>query len=392
MMKRLNLAAWAVIWGVFFFISCANAQTYLAGLTANSPAAAATNTAIINAAIQRADNLVALPPGEYYVNSLLMNQSGVRLMGTGEWATTLHFVPTGSATAVAYSGADPGTAIQVAKTNAAAPNILYNSSIEQMAIKTTDTTYTKIAIRIAVASNVKVSHVLVTGFVGGDSVGLQTMGHEQNLFEDVTLGATVPLRISPSPATFGGENFTAGHFVFRDMFLLSAGTPATLPHTDVLIDSGTFLTTVMFEGAQAWVGGKYGLYWVATSNGNGASYQLSFKNVRVEQGGPGAIGFYINFENTTPPQNIYFENCNVNSGYVGWYLRNLQLVELVNSQAAVTQSGGRVVDVAGTYEMEWRNMYTQQTDTANITGFSAGAPYNSVTRPAWILPVSGTWR
>jgi len=378
---------------LFFFFSCAHAQaSYLAGLMANSPAYAAANTKIINAAIQTPNTLVALPPGEYYVNSLLMNQSGVRLMGTGEWATTLHFIPTGSATSVAYSGADPGTAIQVAKTNAAAPNVLNNSSIEQMAIRTTDTTYTKIAIRIVVTNNVKVSHVLVSGFVGGDSVGLQTMGHEQNLFEDVTLGATVPLRISPSPATFGGANYSAGHFVFRDMFLLSGGTPATLPHTDVLIDDGTFLTTVMFEGAQAWVGGKYGLYWVPNSNGNGTSYQLSFKNVRVEQGGTGAIGFYMDFTNIGAPQNIYFENCNVNSGYVGWYLRHLQQVQIVNSQAAVTQSGGRVVDVDTTALMEWRNMWTQQGDVARIAGFPAGGPYLMLMRPYWNLPTSAIWR
>src|SRR5579864_3732235 len=143
-MTKSKLAAWGVIWCAFFFFSSAHAQAYLSGLVANTPAAAAANTRIINTAIETANNLVALPPGEYYINSLLMNQSGVRLMGTGEWATTLHFIPTGSATSVAYSGADPGTAIQVAKTNAAAPTVLNNSSIEQMAIKTTDTTYTKI--------------------------------------------------------------------------------------------------------------------------------------------------------------------------------------------------------------------------------------------------------
>jgi hypothetical protein len=319
-----------------------------------------------------------------------MNQSGVRLVGTGEGATQLIFIPTGSATSVSTSGPDPGTAFQVAKTNSGSLNIAYNGSLEQLTISTTDTTYTKNAIRLVVASNFKLSHVLVTGFYGGDSTGLQTMGHEQNLFEDVTLNASLPLRISPSPATFQGANYSLGHFIFRDLFLQAGTAPATLPNADVLIDSGVFLATMMFEGAQSWVGGKYGLRWVPTANGKGTSFQLSLKNVRVDQGGSGAIGFYLDTTGIIGPQNILFENCYVSSGYIGWYLRHLQYVQIVNSQAPVTQSGGRVVDVAGTQKMEWRNMWTNPTDTASIVGFS-GAPSFSTTRSGYNLPTSGIW-
>lgn len=368
------------------------------GLTANTSGAAGANTAAINAAIQVANSQVVLPPGAFYVNPLLMNANGVSVKGAGPYATQLNFMPTGNVAAPGNNTVDPGTCFQACK--AGGGSILFNASLEDLTINTTDSAFTKNAVRVVETSQFHLRNVLVTNFFGHDTCGLQTMGHELAVVESLYLQACVPLRISPSPTTYSGVNYSADHFVFRDLYLVAgngANAPQTLPNACVLIDDGVFLSTLKFEGSQAWVQGKYGLYWAPTTNGGATSYQLNFKNIRKEQAAaPGsAYMFYIDASGGGggffPIQTLYFENCFGADGFVGWYLRQTQFSHMVNCQAPVTQAGGKVVDVNTCLGMQWTNMWLKSTDSANIAGMTVGSPVLNYTRAGYTLPTSALW-
>jgi len=97
----------------------------------------------------------------------------------------------------------------------------------------------------------------------------------------------------------------------------------------VRIASGVALTNVVFEGTNAWVHGKYGLYWDDTES-KGVSENLSVKNVRME-GGTAHGGEIIHISHNYQLHNLILENIYGCSGGVGGiYLRKCTSVTLQN--------------------------------------------------------------
>jgi hypothetical protein len=173
-----------------------------AGLLTGSGNATANATAIMNAAA--AGNLtVKLPAGTYYVGPMNFTAGGVQIQGEGVFSTILNFVPTGNtASQPGYSTTDPGTCFQFC--TSAGQSIIYNCSLQRLSIQTTDTTYTKAAVRLCETSQFVLQDVLVSNFLGGNSCALQTMGHELADVKRFTASnCCIPIRMSVGLKAYG---------------------------------------------------------------------------------------------------------------------------------------------------------------------------------------------
>ena len=169
-------------------------------LTAGLANAASNAAAIMNAAAQ--NTTAILPPGTYYVGPMIFSVGGFQLQGTGVFSTELIFVPIGNSTVPsATNGVDPGTCIQFC--NLGGQSILFNCSLKNLAIQTADTTFTKCAVRLCETSQFVLQDVLIQTFLGGDSVGVQTMGHELLTVNRLDSQACIPLRISNGLKAYG---------------------------------------------------------------------------------------------------------------------------------------------------------------------------------------------
>lgn len=365
------------------------------------------DTVAIQAAIDDAgrNSVVYFPPPDvsYRVNSLLVNAlSGVKLLGGGPQATILNFHATGNATTVG-SGADPGVCVQFA--NAAGQSIQTQCSMEGISISSNADSFDKVGIRLVESGQFSLKNCTVSGMYGGPvgSVGMQVMGHEFLTVDTLHLTGSVPLRISKPPKAYGSKYYNDG-YGFRNMYLTgpsAAGAPfeaadtVNLPSCCVKIDDDVMPTNLLFDGVQAWVGGKYGLYCVAPTTNFDVQYGWAFHNVRKE-GSYGTLNkmFYLDYtSNTKPPENILFENCLTGeANNTMFYLRNCDTTTMLNCGRVYLLTGGYyIADVATTKAMHWTNMRSFVADNNNLANFSGGSPFNIALRTGWALPNSAVW-
>jgi hypothetical protein len=150
---------------------------------------------------------VKLPAGTFYVGPMNFSVNGCQITGEGIFSTTLIFVPTGNTNAVpGYGTTDPGTCFQVCLN--AGQAIVYNSSLKNLTINCTDTTYTKAAVRLCETSQFVLQDVLIENFFGGDSVGLWTQGHETLSVKRLYSLACIPLRIGRGLKAYATNSLT----------------------------------------------------------------------------------------------------------------------------------------------------------------------------------------
>lgn len=362
------------------------------------------DTAAIQAAIDDvgSNSTVYFPPPDvsYRVNSLLVNAAtGVKLLGGGPQATILNFHATGNATTVG-AGVDPGVCIQFA--NNSGQTVQTYCSMEGISISSNADSFDKVGLRLVETGQFSLKNCSIVGMYGGPvgSVGMQVMGHEFLAVDTMHLTGNVPLRISKPPKSYGSKFYNDG-YSFRNMYLTgpnAAGQPqeaVDLPPCLFLIDDDVMLTNLNFDGAQAWVGGKYGLYCVAPTTNFDVQWGWSLANIRKE-GGYGTLNkmFYIDYtSNTKPAQNIAFINCQSGgANETMFYLRNCDTVSMVNCGRIYLLTGGYyIADVATTKAMHWTNMRSFIADNNNLANFSGGSPFNPAIRTGWALPNSATW-
>lgn len=353
----------------------------------------------INAASTSPSGVVFMTAGSWNMGPALVQSAGVHIVGSGQDATFINFTPTNNVTTPGSGTVDPGTCFQFCQAGGTSGNILYNCSIENLSIASTNTSFTKNGIRFVETSQLVISKVQITGMYGGDSCGLQTMGHELNHIRDIHFEACIPIRVSKSPTSYSSVFYCGDHTRFTNCYLV-AGTatnvgtakyfPATLTSCCVLIDDGVFLSNFGFDGYQAWVGGQYGVYWLQPTSGGSIIYNIYFKNIRKEQGFSSPQMFHIDCTSlgASQPRQILFENCYNTEGYTGWYLRSFVFASMVNCMAPVINSGF-VVDASGLLGMQWVCMYCQAAD-ANSMGGLVG-PFNASYYTGYTLPFSGEW-
>jgi len=273
------------------------------------------DTAAIQAAINASAGFrsVYFPSGTYKVTSqITIANDRVMLHGDGS-ASKILFVPTANAVCFLF---DKGSTSSVQNT------------IRDLTFYSTDTTYTKTAIKLVDVSQCIVENVRTISphWYGNGSIFLHVLGRDSTTVTSVSAFADKPIRISPIPAPHVAAGIGIDHFHFSDCYLGNTVSANPL----ITIDDGVSLTHTTFDGYQAWVGGNYGLYWNDTTSA-GVSIGLHIENARWEQ--PFATGGYMLYINRTAAylEQLNFSNCYIGAASVnGAYLRTVRYFDVNN--------------------------------------------------------------
>jgi hypothetical protein len=291
------------------------------------------NTADDTAAIQAAIDSVAgqigiyFPDGDYKITSkILVNKDRVMFCGNGN-SSRINFVPTADGICFELDKG-PGAVFSVVQ-----------CTLKDIAFYSTDTTYSKTALRLVDVSELIVDNVQTISphWRGGasGSIFAHILSRDTSSFKNLNVFADRPIVISPDPdASIIGID----HFNFHNCYL---GNVFGSAYPLIEIEEGVIVTQLTFTGYQAWVGGAGGFKWVDTTTA-AACNQLTFENVR--------------YESNNDPNNAYMIEIN-RSGAAG----NLQNFSIVNGQTNLT-----------------KGFYLRRVLNANIENFW----YNDSTREA----------
>lgn len=317
------------------------------------------DTSAIQAAINlfsAGSGLVTFTAGSFVVTSVItVAQDRMHIEGQGIYATQILFAPTANATCFLFS---------------AGLNSLYQCSLKNLSFYSSDSTYIKTAISLndirefaLVDVEVGGSIVAVPGSVfwsdsTNSSRALYTTGREALSAQRFKAYADKPIVLGPN------TNFApidTDHFHFQDCFLAAANNPC------VTALDGVQLSNITFDGYQTWNLGTHGFYWVATIAAQ-ASYNLSFNNVRTEQGlDASAYSFYIS-DTTNAIYNVSINNCRLDSARNGVYAR--AVVDLTISDGVFGGTAGTTaLNVDATVNgINLSNFYAAANSAATMTG------------------------
>lgn len=350
------------------------------------PTGVADSFAAIQAAIDVAAEMAAgvggfvvFPEGTFRcTDELLVASNRVHLRGAGMYATRIVFDPAANGTLLTY---DRGASQSV------------QCSLADLTLWSDDATYVKTALDVYDTVQFTCRNVVISGSIvtagtqywsdGTDaSIGLRARGREFGIFRNLFISADRPLLLSPNPNI---SVIGADHFHFTDIYLIANANPC------VEVEDGVVLSNVTFDGAQPWVKGTHGLYWVDASNAN-VSFAVSLKNVRTEQG-TSAAADSIHIDLTgSPLQSLLVENSYLDNARDGIYLRGVETITLDNAYA--TGGVGRTnldITFTATVQLELVNSYAFVGGTVTLTNavLVRGSPFNA---NEVVIPKSALYR
>ena len=272
-------------------------------------------------AINRAINSSPLLPGVSVrlsgtfncQTTIHVNRHRVKLLGDGMYATQLTFNPTTPMALFKFEHPDKSVIVQCAIRDL---SLLAGGAFEDK------NRVQKTGIQIVDADIVEIRNIAIHNWGGNQSIGLHVQGRELVFVENITILADQPILIDKNP---GLEWISIDHSTFRNTYLL----PMNPEGASVTIASGVALHNVVFDGTNAWVGGKYGLYWDDTET-KGVSINLSVKNVRMENGDTHG-GEMIHISHNYNLMNLILENIyGCGGGVGGIFLRKCTSATLQN--------------------------------------------------------------
>lgn len=274
------------------------------------------DTAAIQAAIDSQAGFLSVyfPAGVYKVTSqITISDDRVMLYGDGV-ATRILFNPTANAVCFLF---DKGSTRSV------------QNVIRDLAFYSTDTTYTKTAIKLVDVTQTTIENVqsIFPHWYGNGSVFLHILGRDSTKINKLNCFADKPILISPIPAPHIPDGIGIDHFHFSDIYLGNTVSANPL----ITIEDGVFVSDVTFDGYQAWVGGSHGLYWSDTTTSI-ISHSLTIDNVRWEQ--PSALGGWTVYISRTGAANA-LQSLNIKNMYCapecnGVYMRKCDYFVLGN--------------------------------------------------------------
>jgi len=313
-------------------------------------------------------------PIQNAINSLSDTIGGVLLLDVGTYKTTSGLVirndriwirgKGGRVSIIQFQPTAAGTAITFEKIVNVAEYIIFQGGIEGVGFYSSDSTYKKIALDLVNTSQFNISDIYVAGTVlvgdtyfwsGDNSIGIQYRGREMCTTKKTQITADSPIVIANNP-NGGTSNLDNDHHHFEDCYLLANGQPV------VTVNSGVKITNMSWNGYQSWTLGTYGLYWSDTTSTD-VSYNISFSNLRPEQGDASSYNIYI--AHNTGLQNLSFNNCNFDLIRKGIYLRKILYPVMQSCQYAGTDDA---LNIDGSVvQMSIKGCYWQNAATATIT-------------------------
>jgi hypothetical protein len=338
----------------------------------------ADDTAAIQAAIDSVSGPVCvyIPSGVYKITSTInITKDRVMIYGDGR-ATRLNFVPTANDVLFNY---DHGTLST------------FQHTMRDITFYSTDTTYTKTALRLVDISSCVFAnvHTMFPHWFGNGSIFLNICGRDSTSFTDMLIFADKPIVINPIPAPHSATGIGCDQMNFANIYLGTSGSANPL----ITIENATAgrilpITSVSFTGYQAWVGGSYGLYWVDPYTTADSLY-LKLENVRHEQG-VGSTGYtiYLDSSRIGNMQNLVIDQMQTPLEYNGLFLRKVVNGRLQN--ITFTQGTGKTaIDVDSTcVNLDYNLDIPSNLATITLNGLQQGGRYKQSGNFVFLTPNS----
>lgn len=287
-----------------------------------------------------------------FTDTLIINQSYVRLVGYGAYVSNLNFVPA--------SGGKPAILI-----SAGASIISYNA-VKDLRILSTDTTLAKTAIKATDTSYLVIDTVVIgpsNGFMGGGaSVGIHLQGREVTriIHSLIYVLDGIPLLIDNNPnSNLDSDLLHVEDFVFVGDQTLGTSQPV------IKIAASVHLTSNVIENGSLIFGGD-GIQWIDSGAVQNSAI-LQIRNVRREQERTaGTWLVYIDHSNTLRQLDIQGMSGGANSTN-GIFLRDVTNVTIKQFLFLNTAGVGLNVDGASVNHVILDNNYFIGGSTLTMT-------------------------
>lgn len=322
---------------------------------------------------------IYFPKGRYLITSTItIDQDRINLVGEGVWVTEIQFEPSANDICFFFGKGGEGT------TNAGA---ISQCSLREMSFRSTNLTYKKTALELKDISLFRCDNVVIGGstrWLGNGSIGVRIRGREASSFSNMYVQTNRPFSFAQN------TNFPTiclDHFNFHNMYTACRGhleSPAVLGESNFFFEPGVNFSNISFTGYQAWLRGRYGLYYDnSVTAAAGQSYNMNIQNVRWE-GDFGVddtgYGFYFSHGATSTVDNITIQNVRMGEIGNGYYFRKFVGVTLMNN--VWSRTTGEVLNIdstVGTEFVQIINCFWQTGSTASIG--TAFAPISGVIAP-----------
>lgn len=298
-------------------------------------------------ALSSGSGSVLFPPGTYKVtDTISISQNEVHVRGVGRGASTILFVPTSAKSCFKF--------FKVGLT-------IDRCTLSNLRFNSTDTTYKKVAVELRDISDMHVHDINVFTFSGAQSVGIKILGREVSKLDKLTIFADIPIQLSVNP----NSGISCNELKFSNTYLRCVDNTQAC----VLVDDAVYISGMIWEGFNSWVGGKYGFYWNNTT-GADSSFPLIFRNIWKEQG-PDATGytFYISQTGGGSPnaKQLIFDGVTADSACKGFYLRGVRYVTWNNCLYPSNNKEALNVD-STVINMTMNQFFAEDGSTATLTG------------------------
>jgi hypothetical protein len=321
--------------------------------------------AIVDAALVR--GTVFVPAGTYKItSSLTISTHRTRIQGMGKQASIINFVPKTTASCFRFSTGIDAELVQC--------------SIRGIGFSSTDTTSKKTAIELVDTTELRIDDVAIYPWTGSNSIGLWLRGRELTHASDISIHADQPIKISPNP----NSSISCDHLHVQDAYLIPLST-----NPCILVDDGVNVTSMTWDGQQAWVGGTYGIYWKNTVSPIASQY-LRFANVRREQAALAAGQAFFIASSKGQIQSVVIDDVGLDVAQNGIYLRGVLYASLRNVNYPSSSMEALNVD-STVHELAVHNCQWQTGATASTGGMTEvwGIRSKSGPRP---LPSTGSFQ
>ena len=251
-----------------------------------------------------------IPPGNWLLSATATyTGQRINLEGAAITASSIWFDPASADVALELNNPSSGGCFQ--------------SSIRRLMFSSTNSV-DKTAIKFVNVANCQIEDIGISqsGWLGDNSIGIQTEGRQLVEINRATIGCARPLVCSPN-ATHPA--LAVDHFLISNCELV--GTSAAHPVIE-------FEDGVSFAQTKIWntgvIGGGDGIRWVNTTSA-AAGFSLDIYNVRTEQGkDPAAYSIRLD-SSSGSLQSMTIHGCRLDSARNGIYLRNALAVTLIDT-------------------------------------------------------------
>jgi hypothetical protein len=254
----------------------------------------------LNAAMYRC---LILPAGQTLITAGAVNpitQSNISIIGYGSGATRILVTGTGI-------GLQVGLTPPILTTQYVYSPVLQGFAIVKTGAGTV-TALTVVGPRFGRFRDL----TLYTGYTApaGD-IGLDLYGKSENSFTDIWCQSDIPIRLN-TPTVIAGDGVDQTNFHNLTMYSMRNLQPL------ILVTPGTAVGNISWTGAQTWIGGNAGFYFVDPAP-TGSSGTLVFDNIRRENNpglGADASGFSVHIDLAVPFSvfGVLSRNCRMSCG------------------------------------------------------------------------------